>query len=70
MRSVIGLAAAMVLAGTLTAAATIEWWTPTEKDCPSFATEAACTAFCAQDPQRCGGSTSCVQHSGPVAPGC
>lgn len=28
----------------------------------------ACNAFCTQDPP--GGSTECVEHSGPVALGC
>ena len=70
MRTVIGVAAALVLAASLTAAAAVEWWTPKEKDCPSFASEAACTTYCVQDPQRCGGSTACVQHTGPVQPGC
>ena len=69
MRTAMGLAAAIVLAGTLAAAA-VQWWTPREKDCPSFASQAACNAYCTQDPQRCGGSTDCIEHSGPVAPGC
>ena len=63
-------AAAMVLAGSIIAAADVQWWTPKEKDCPSFTTEAACTAYCTQEPARCGGSTECIDHSGPNAPGC
>ena len=69
MRIVLGFAAALVLAGTL-AAADVQWWTPQERDCPSFATQADCTAFCVRDPSRCGGNTACILHSGPVAPGC
>jgi hypothetical protein len=69
MRTAIAVAAGMLLAATL-AAADVQWWTPQEKDCPSFTTQADCTAFCTQDPSRCGGSTACVAHTGPVAPGC
>ena len=65
------LAAAMVLAGSvMIAAADSQWWTPKEKDCPSFTSEAACTAYCTQDPQHCGGSTQCIQRSGPFGPSC
>jgi hypothetical protein len=69
MRIVLSLAAAIVLGGSL-AAADVTWWTPQEKDCPSFSSEATCTAYCVQDPSRCGGNTACIQHTGPVAPGC
>lgn len=64
------LAAAMVLAGSVMAAADSQWWTPKEKDCPSFTSQAACTAYCTQDPQHCGGSTQCIQHTGPFGPSC
>jgi hypothetical protein len=50
--------------------ATVQWWTPEEKDCPTFDTQANCVAWCAQDPGRCGGSTSCISSSGPARPPC
>ena len=70
MRSAIGLTLALVLGWSLSAMALVQWWTPQEKDCPSFTSESACTAFCVQDPTRCGGDTTCILHSGPQNPGC
>jgi hypothetical protein len=56
--------------GNLTVAALVQWWKPKEKDCPSFASQTACAAFCAQNPGRCGGNAVCIQHTGPSAPSC
>ena len=50
--------------------ATVQWWTPEEKDCPTFDTQASCVAWCTQDPARCSGSTSCINSSGPARPPC
>ena len=69
MQRLIGLAMALTLAASV-AAASVTWWTPKEKDCPSFTSEASCTAYCTQNPTKCGGSTECAEHTGPVAPGC
>jgi len=69
MRTVIGFTMGVTLAAS-TMAASLSWWTPKDKDCPSFTSEAACTAYCAQNPSKCGDSTACTEHTGPVAPGC
>jgi len=72
MRKLLVVAAmSIVLAGGLgVAGALTQWWTPREKDCPTFDDQASCVAYCAQDPARCGGSTACISGSGPQRPPC
>ena len=62
---------ATILAGTAwTAGALVQWWSPKQKDCPTFDTQAQCTSFCTQNPASCGGDTTCVSTSGPSRPPC
>jgi hypothetical protein len=60
---------ASVLIGGVVSA-DVEWWTPKQKDCPTFDTRAQCVAYCTQDPARCGDSTACIGSSGAERPPC
>jgi hypothetical protein len=72
MRKVLAAAAiaTMLAGGVRVAGAVAHWWVPKERDCPTFDTQAACTAYCAQDPARCGGNTTCISGSGAKRPQC
>jgi hypothetical protein len=72
MRKVLGAAAfaALLAAGVPAANAVAEWWTPKEKDCPTFDSQASCVAYCSQDPARCGGNATCIRGTGAARPQC
>ena len=62
--------ATIVAGGAWTAGALVQWWTPKDKDCPTFNTQADCVAYCAANPASCENSTVCISSSGPTRPGC
>ena len=72
MRKILAAAtiAAALGAGAWSVRADVQWWTPKEKDCPTFDTQAACLAFCAADPAQCGDDARCVSRSGPERSPC
>jgi hypothetical protein len=61
---------ALLVGGLGVAGALTQWWTPREKDCPTFDTQASCRAYCTQSPARCGGNTTCISSSGAERPPC
>ena len=62
--------AALLVGSVPMAGALVEWWTPRQKDCPSFDNQASCVAYCVQDPARCGGDTTCIRGTGEARPAC
>ena len=51
--------------GALSVGASVQWWTPKQKDCPTFDTQDECVAFCTANPDSCDGDLRCVSRSGP-----
>jgi hypothetical protein len=70
MRKILAAASIAAALGAWSARADVTWWTPKQRDCPTFDTQAACVAFCTADPARCGDDTSCVSRSGPERSPC
>jgi hypothetical protein len=60
--------ASVLIGGAVSA--NVQWWTPAQKDCPTFDSEQQCVAFCTQNKARCGDSTACASHTGPERPPC
>lgn len=47
-----------------------EWWTPPNRDCPTFDSEESCESYCRADPDRCGGAVQCSFKTGDKRPQC
>ena len=62
--------AALLAGGVPMAGALVEWWTPQQKDCPTFDSQASCVAFCTQNPARCGNDATCIRGTGAARPPC
>ena len=71
MRKALAAAAfATLVVGVPMAGALVEWWTPKQKDCPTFDSQASCVAFCTQNPAGCGNDATCIRGTGPARPPC
>jgi hypothetical protein len=69
-KALAAVAFAALLGGVPMAGALVEWWTPQQKDCPTFDSQASCVAFCTQNPARCGGDPTCIRGTGAARPPC